>query len=177
VFGISFVVVLAAIFLFYFTPHIALLRMSSAARDRDAKTFCSYIDFPVLRENMKAELNAQMLARMKDDENLKNNPFSGFATALAPAMINNMVDAYVTPAAVEKGFETQPDEKAPAPAKALSPEFLSREKGTLSQHYNSFDEFEISYSSHSGGSAKLMLERRGLFRWQLTNIKFDLPRR
>jgi hypothetical protein len=36
--------------------------------------FVLIIDFPVLPENLKAELNAKMLFEMNKDDKLKNNP-------------------------------------------------------------------------------------------------------
>ncbi|MGQ0762681.1 MAG: DUF2939 domain-containing protein [Acidobacteriota bacterium] len=167
---------------FYFTPHLALLNMRSAAQNRDAKTFCSYIDFPVLKENLKSELNAKMLEEMSKDQKMKDNPYSGLAFAIAPAMINNMIDAYVSPAAIEKAFRgdfessksSSQDTKAPVvTTQTFNKDFVSEEKGSVSTGYESFNEFAISYKPKTGNGSKLILERRGLWGWKLVNIKLD----
>jgi hypothetical protein len=164
---------------FYFTPYLALSSMRIAAQNRDAKTFCTYIDFPLLRENLKSELNAKMLAEMNKDAKLKSNPFSGLALAMGPAIINNMIDAYVSPAAIERAFKGDFDSSAAgaqAPevaSQTFNPDFVNEEKGEVTRGYDSFNEFGVSYKPKSGGSSKLIFERRGLWNWKLANIKLE----
>lgn len=166
---------------FYFTPHLALIGMRSSAQNRDAKTFCSYIDFPLLKDNLKSELNAKMLVEMNKNE-MKNNPFSGLAMALGPAMVNNMVDAYVSPAAIERAFKGEydsnqqsspQDPKAPGVAQTFNPDFVNEQKGEVTTDYDSFNQFVVSYRPKAGTSSSLVFERRGLWNWQLISIKLD----
>lgn len=177
---IAGIVIAAVAVWLYFTPHLALRGMRSSAQNRDAKTFSSYIDFPVLKENLKAELNAKMLAEMKKNE-LKNNPFSGLAMAMAPAMINNMIDAYVSPAAIERAFKGEFDEnqsstqgpKPPGAIQAFNPDFVNEQKGEVTSRYDSFNQFVVSYKPEGGASSHLIFERRGIWNWQLISIKLD----
>lgn len=165
---------------FYLTPYLAIRDMRSAALNRDAKTFCAYIDFPVLKDNLKSELNAKMLAEMNKDQKLKDNPFSGLAMTMGPAIVNNMVDGFVSPAGIELLFKgdfnpnQQGASQAPAVAtQTFSSDFINEEKGELTTGYNSYDEFEVSYKPKTGGGSKLIFERRGLWSWKLINMKLD----
>jgi hypothetical protein len=168
---------------FYLTPYLAVRDMRSAALNRDAKTFCAYIDFPVLKDNLKSELNAKMLAEMNKDQKLKDNPFSGLAMTLGPAMVNNMVDGFVSPAGIERLFKgdynpnqtsTQGAAQPPAVAtQTFSSDFMNEEKGELTTGYNSYNEFEVYYKPKTGGGSKLIFERRGLWGWKLINMKLD----
>ena len=51
-----------------------------------------------MREDLKAQLNAAMLEKMTSE--LKDNPFSALALALAPKLIEGMVDSFITPQAM-----------------------------------------------------------------------------
>ncbi|MFN0140005.1 MAG: DUF2939 domain-containing protein [Pyrinomonadaceae bacterium] len=156
------------------TPYCALWGMKRAAESRDAQAFCSFIDFPVLRENLKAELNAKALFDMQRDEKLKNNPFAGFATAAAPTIINNIVEGYVTPAAIERGFKqeslTQQDKNLAS--ETLNKDFLDQEKGQVETAYKSFNEFQVAFVRKEGEPILLIFERRNIINWQLVSIKF-----
>ena len=177
--GAVFAIVIAV--WFYFTPYLALMGMRSAAQNRDAKTFCTYIDFPVLRDNLKSELNTKMLAEMNKDQRLRDNPFSGLALVMGPAIINNMIDGYVSPAGVERLFKGDYDQNSrsqsgqpPAVAtQTFNPDFVSKEKGAVITGYDSFNEFVVGYKPLSGTGSKLIFERRGLWNWKLVNIKMD----
>jgi hypothetical protein len=161
---------------FYLTPYLAVWNMRTAAVNRDAQTFCSYIDFPVFKENLKSELNAKMLVNMQQDQTLKDNPFSGLALTVVPTIVNNMVDAYISPAGIERLFKEgarQAEQTQNVPAQTFNEEFLSESKNEINTGYNSFSEFEVSIKPKTGEGSKLIFERRGLFGWQLVNMKFD----
>ncbi len=178
-FGVAFAIVVAV--WFYSTPYLALVGMRSSAQNRDAKTFCSYIDFPVLKDNLKSELNAKMLVEMNKDQTMKSNPFSGLALVMGPAIINNMVDAYISPAGVERLFNGDYNQNAPSPSgqppavatQTFNSDFMNKEKGEVTTGYESLNEFVVAYKPKSGSGSKLIFERRGLWNWKLINIKMD----
>jgi hypothetical protein len=60
----------------------------------------SRIDFPSVRESLKDQMRIQMTKSMAKDKDLKDNPFGGLATALAPMMVNYAVDNFVTPSGI-----------------------------------------------------------------------------
>jgi Protein of unknown function (DUF2939) len=161
---------------FYSTPYISTWKMKNAAIEKDGKTFASYIDFPVFKENLKSELNAQMLVNSAKDEKLKDNPFSGLAMTIAPAIINNMIDGFVSPAGIEKLFNgdfTNNGQINSSPIKPLTSDFMNEDKGELSTGYNSFNEFEVSYKPKNDKKTTFIFERRNLVSWQLINMKLQ----
>jgi hypothetical protein len=171
--GLFFVVV--AIW-FVLAPFLTLRNMRNAAHNRDASTFCSYIDFPKLRENLKDELNARMLFEMNKDEKLKSNPFAGLATMAGPAIVNNMVDGYITPAAIERMFrgeKPQQESQANLASQTFSKDFLSDESGEISSAYKNFSEFQVTFTPKTGAPMVLVFERRNLVTWQLIAMKFQ----
>ncbi|MGB5156708.1 DUF2939 domain-containing protein [Desulfobacterium sp. N47] len=80
---------------FYYTPHWALSNMKEAAENRDADRLSEYVDFPALKESLKANFNAMMATEVSN--NMSDNPFGAFGAALAAAFINPMIDNLVTP--------------------------------------------------------------------------------
>jgi hypothetical protein len=80
----------------------------------------SRIDFPSVRESLKDQLRIQMTKSMAKDKDLKDNPFGGLATALAPMMVNYAVDNFVTPSGISaliadsKSALKDPDSAAPS---------------------------------------------------------------
>jgi hypothetical protein len=97
--GVGGVVAAAAGVWFYFTPHLAVQNMKEAADERDANKLSRYIDFPAVRESMKATLNAKLMSEMAKNKK-SDSPFAGLGAAFAMAMVGPMVDAMVTPEAL-----------------------------------------------------------------------------
>jgi Protein of unknown function (DUF2939) len=175
VFVTLFTILVGVVALFLATPYYSLWNMRTAAVNRDSASFCSYIDFPVLRDNLKAELNAKMLAEMAKDDTLKNNPFAGFGAAVGPAIINNMVDGYVTPAAIDRIMKTDSTigKDKNITTQTFNKDFLSRDVGDVESAYRTFNEFQVLYKPKDGSPVIFVFERRLGISWQLINIKFE----
>ena len=97
---------------FYFTPHLAVSGMRSAAESNDAEKLSDYVNFPALKENLKASFNAKLAKNVVNDA----NPFSTLGALMAAALVNPMIDALVTPeslAMMMKGNKPQPTANFP----------------------------------------------------------------
>jgi hypothetical protein len=124
---------------------------------------------------LKAELNAKILYEMQKDQKLKDNPFAGFAALAGPAMVNSIIDGYVTPAAIERSFKegaplAQDKNVASLP---LNRDFLDENKGKVSSGYDGINDFWVIFHSNDGKAVSMVFERRALLSWQLAKIKFD----
>lgn len=177
VMGAVALIALFLVFLGYIalSPFITVWGMRNAAIAKDGKRFASYIDFPVFKENLKAELNAAMMDKMSNDSSMRNNPFAGIGMMLAPALVNNMVDAMVTPQGIERMMDGQ---IVPAPTNATqtketreSNPFLS---GDANFSYESFGEFRVNVLNPDGKIVSLVFERHWIGDWKLAGIR--LPR-
>ena len=95
-YGIAITVLAAVVGVwFYFTPHIAANNMKEAAQANDSVTLSSYINFPSVKDSLKANFNAMLVT---DVVNIKDsNPFDALGAAMAAAFISPMIDALVTP--------------------------------------------------------------------------------
>jgi hypothetical protein len=80
------------------SPWWTLHRLRAAVERHDGGAVAEQVDFPALRASVKE----QMLASMKADLDKPGgaNPFAEFGTKLAQALVDPLVDAVVSPAAV-----------------------------------------------------------------------------
>ncbi len=175
-----FVAVVIAVFgaWFYFAPHLAVMGMKSAAEAEDADRLSDYVDFPELRNSLKASFNARIVSEVAKEKG--GNPLSPLGAAMgsaigavtAAAVINPMVDALVMPenmAMMLKGGRPQPgsnDVRSGPPDSELD----------ISMYYESFDRFVVLVKEKGTNEAPLVLvfNRHGLFSWKLSALRLPM---
>jgi hypothetical protein len=153
------------------SPWWTLHRLRAAVERHDGGAVAEQVDFPALRASVKA----QMLASMKADSDKPGgaNPFAGFGTKLAQALVDPLVDAVVSPAAVAAMVEhgrisiARPGHAAPAPdAEPV------HGKSRFALRYRGWDRFAIT--GEDGGS--FVFRRDGLWTWKLAAIEMAADR-
>jgi hypothetical protein len=138
--------------------------MKAAADADNPDALNSYIDYPALREDLKAEIKGQMRAKAKKDK----SGLGGLGRAIGTAVIGPVIDGLVTPAGLRAALIAKRDQaqtKAAAqPASALrlpdDPMIVRR----------GFSEFLVA-SKHQPKSG-LVFKRHGLS-WKLSGV--NLP--
>lgn len=106
---------------YFGSPAYTLSQMKAAAEANDSDTLVSYIDFPSLREDLKAEFMAHLMA-----ENAKDTSgFGALGMELGSAMVGPMIDGMVTPAGVRAAFIANRNKEqakpSPGPTGAKAP--------------------------------------------------------
>src|SRR5262245_9672108 len=76
------------------SPYVSVAMMRSAAQEGDYATVNEYVDYPALRENFKGQFKARLVKQVAKG---KNDLGSGLALAFGHVLIDNMIDAYLTP--------------------------------------------------------------------------------
>jgi len=159
---------------FYYTPYLAVNAMRDAAQARDATTLASYVDFPVVKENLKAELNGQMLQK------LQGNPLASVGAVFAGAMVNAMVDAMVSPQGLAMMMQGQKPLHSAA-TEATAPDTQQgdtpqADKVETSMGYDGLSQFTVTVHPRDtpDRTIHLVLQRHNLVSWQLVEIR--LPR-
>lgn len=167
---------------FYLTPYLALRNIRQAFIEKDAETVIAHIDFPVFKENFKAELNAKMVAEMaKNADKMKDNPFAsigaGIGSMFATSIVNNIVDTFVSPPAIERMMKgdfanSQQGLMQTADANPFKNGLVDEEKLTIESGYKSFNEFAVDTTDKTDPTkgATLIFQRRGILSWQLTML-------
>ena len=155
----------------YFTPHIAVYNMKKAAENKDAEALSGYVDYPSLRESLKANFNAMMVGEIAKSKN--ESPFEAFGAALAAALINPMIDALVTPeslAMLMKGENPQMGDTE----KNREIHSSSDEADTeTSMSYEGLNQFVVTVKQKGSfeNPVKLIYKRHGIFSWKLSALR------
>ncbi|MGO4809423.1 DUF2939 domain-containing protein [Cupriavidus sp. 2MCAB6] len=166
----------------YASPYWALYQMRSAIEARDADKFSRYVDYPALRESLKAQLNLSLQQKL-GGTGLQNMPFAGIGQAIGLAVINTMIDTMVSPAGVmalmageKPGTQAQPKPAPPAP-----PGINSEPAGQAKQEaardalkyglsYRGWGSVEASATKDNGERVVIGLKREGLWTWKWSSI-------
>ncbi|MDO8635069.1 MAG: DUF2939 domain-containing protein, partial [Dehalococcoidia bacterium] len=171
--GIGASIAVAFFTWFYFTPHLTVLGLAKAIETHDAAALERYIDFPAVKESLKAALNAKFASDMSSA--LESNPFAGLGLAFGPILVNAMVDAYITPeglASMMKG-ENPPGFAGgvPTPNPHIAGSWAETKMA-----YESFDRFLVTISSNLSPNNRvdLVLRRNGPFSWKLVTLRLPL---
>lgn len=156
---------------FYYTPYQAVHNMQEAAQAHNASKLASYVDFPAVKENLKAELNGQMLQK------LQGNPLAAVGAVFTSALVNAMVDAMVSPQGLAMMMQ---GEKPLAASKAETTESSAQtnpdtasDKVETKMGYDGLSQFTVKvYQRGKPEQAiNLVLQRQNILSWQLTEIR------
>lgn len=179
IFSSCILLIAAAAVGFFFTPHWAVRNMRQAAVEKDAVALSDYVDYPALRESLKANFNAMMVREVA--QNKSDNPFEAFGAALAAALVNPMIDALVTPEslAMLMAGERPPLEKpgAMASGKPSVPEPdrhpVNKSEPDMSMGYENFNRFvvKVKEKDSSERPVEFVLKREGLISWKLSALR------
>ncbi|MDR2019049.1 MAG: DUF2939 domain-containing protein [Syntrophobacterales bacterium] len=162
---------------FYFTPHLAIHNMKRAIEVKDFDTFSGYIDYPALRENLKASINTLLID--KATKTGDRNPLGFLGTAFASVMVGPMVDIFITPenlAVLMKG--EKPDLGNHRRGSLKRPEKSRKDMGPdISMSYKSFNRFtmRIREKETDDDGVEFIFRRDGIVSWKLSRIMFLIP--
>lgn len=179
--GASLGVALALLIAGYFaSPILALHSLTVAAKAGDRDRLEQGVDFPAVRESLKAQLKTAMTRKFEEDPKLRDNPFAAFGQLLLGSVVDKAVDSYATPDAIASMVATNEPPKTISSSPAgpvLEPAKPKAKSETEVRYgYQDLDHFRAAYSDRKHGADEpfvLILERRGIFGWKL--IRIELP--
>lgn len=155
------------------SPVLAAQALIRAAKAGDEEKIEKLVDFPSLRESLKSELNAELMARMSRDPRVTDSGLGGLGMMLAPMILSGAVDTLVTPEVVAHMVTTA---EAPDPTRRPPPEPAGDKADGDDIHqswgYRSLDEFAVTLTDRDqpDDQLALIMERRGLFDWKLAAV-------
>ena len=145
------------------SPGYAMSKLRDAAVAGDREALAERVDFPAVRESIKSQLSAVMMAEMAKQKQ-DDNPLAALGGMFAMGLVNTMIDGMVTPdgikAMVERGKFQKPGQHV-ASAPNAEVEWTVERKG--------LDKFEARQENASNDPA-LVFKRDG-FGWKLTDIR------
>ncbi len=162
----------------WFAPHLTVHAMRQAAERGDAEALASHVDFPALRDSVRAQLAARVSDRLGGDS-AWSRLGADFATTLAAPAI----DAMVSPEALTMLFAGRdmhdryagPPETASPTADADAHGGIDTGQWRLSMGYDDLSTFSVKVANDGMGPApsRLVFKRRHLLWWKLSAI--ELP--
>jgi hypothetical protein len=163
---VALLIVAAAAAWWFASPLLTLKDMRDAAAANDADRLSAHIDYPALREDLKADLMARMMAEMGKDK-------SGFGTigmAFGSALIGPVIDGMVSPAGLRAAFVAKQNQPAATGLKAAADRPALDIGKDVTIRHDGIDQFAVVPRDPRGGT--LIFRRHGLT-WKLSGI--DLP--
>jgi len=156
-------------------PYITVAAIKTGIATGDAAVLTRYIDFPLLRQNLKVQLNSA--AEKENDRASQNNMFSALMAGFKAKLIDSMVDSMVTPEGLAnlmagKRAASQQGDGAAQQAKPEKEDVFRDARFT----FDSLESFSIWVPNESGGELRLVLQRQGLV-WKLVNLDLAQTKR
>jgi hypothetical protein len=166
------------------TPWLTLLSIRSAIQERKSAELAQYIDFPALKQSLKAGLSAQANKSISGlhGNDPTANALGAAATQFMSRALDPMLDALLTPEAISEilrkrseGNTADHPEASDKGTPSFSPSsFLP--KGAIEiaiVGYTSFDTFAVALKRKGGSDNEqivVILRRHGLASWKASGV-------
>lgn len=158
-------------------PFMAYNGIRNAVEAQDTAALARHVDFPVLRRNLKAQVDDYLVRRAGTD--VQSNLLGAFALRVAGGVAGGAVDTIVTPAGLGAlmegrsalhritggGVTDNTYEHAPPDNPLAEPEY----------GFESTSRFTATVTDAQGQPVEFVLTRYGL-QWKLTDIRLPLGR-
>jgi len=180
VFGVAGAAVAVFVVAWAAAPVVAAQSLIRAGKAGDAARLEQLVDFPSLRDSLKVELEAEVLARVRDDPRLAKSGLGGIGMMLAPMLLSGAIDTVVTPDVVASMVR---EGEAPDPTRADRPEPAPEAKDDgddihQSWGYRDLNTFAVTLTRRDQPDRHLalLMDRRGLFSWKLAAVDIQTDR-
>lgn len=166
--------------LYFVSPYWSLYQMRRAVENNDGVYVSDHVDFPQLRESLKATFKTQMAKEVakKDTDGME-----AFGAALGAMMIGPMVDALVTPegllAMMQGKSLDEIEEPSKRPGEAKPPAAKGEKMNVAKMGYEKLNRFVVKVADTEQGKADkdsltLVFLRSGLLSWKLAGIRMQM---
>ena len=162
----------------YASPYSTICQMPSAIEKHDSNKFSQYVDYPALRENLKAQLLLSLKDKMQGPE-MKDNPFAGLGQLIGLAMVDTIVDTLVSPAGVmalmagERPANHNLTERPrpPPPAPDGPRKEATKDALRYDVSFEGWDLAQATATKEDGEPIVADFRREGLWSWRSVGIK------
>lgn len=148
---------------YYASPGFAMKGLRDAAMNGDKQELKERVDFPAVRESLKEQVRAVLVAELAK---AKDNPFAGLGMMMAGAIIDPMIDTFVSPsgmkALVDQGKFKKPDQSEEVSADQPADWIIERD---------GIDQFRATPKRKDGDKVPILVFRRDGLGWDLVDIE------
>ena len=163
------VVVLAAAGAWFYTgPTRALADIHVALTDRDLQALEARVDFPAVREQVKATIAAELA------ESAAGSPGEQMGAMLGMALVGSMIDSFLTPQGLMAMVASGASPQAESAARASGEWQQWMKKGKVSTRFTSLSKAEVALTHESNPTEVLVvvLELQGTT-WRVVGGRMD----
>lgn len=150
------------------SPLLVVNQIKVGIEEKNSELLSKNIDFPILRENIKEQLNAAMMAKVTSE--MENNPFGVLAAGLASKMADGIIDSFITPSGLSSLMQGKEPSKSPVETPSSSS--LNNEEELFQDarySYDSINRFSVWVLNENDEEIGFILRRNGV-EWKLVNI-------
>jgi ankyrin repeat protein len=167
---------------FYFSPYLTVQGIQKAASEKNTEEISKHIDYPALRESVKAQIQAQLQKEMAKQAQ-SGNPFAAFGMAFAQSMVEPMVNTIVSPQEIAAAMQGKSPNAEQNSAKDNAEQAQTTptpqdppSEPEISMGYESFNVFVVQVKSKKSDlqSLGLVFKRNGLD-WKLSELRLPEP--
>lgn len=158
------------------SPLITIHQIKSGIEEQDLEKLSENIDFPVLRQNMKEQINAVMMKEAASE--LEDNLFTALAVGFASKLVDGMVDLFVTPSGLASLSEGEkPSKHSSEPSSDSGATSDKRELFKDARYsYDSTSKFSVWVPNDDGEEIRFVIQRNGI-EWKLANIIIPMDKK
>ena len=153
-------------------PFITINGIRSSIKEKDSDRLSTYIEFDLLKKNLKEQFNAQILKATAADE--EKNPLGMMVAGFASQVADGLLDAYLTPSSIALLLEGKKPDRYRS---SFNPQDSAKKETAeplkeYSVKFVSHDRFYVYTKGSHDQEIKIILQRFG-FDWKITNIILD----
>lgn len=151
------------------SPLWAVKQFRAAAVSGDVDRLAAAVDFPAVREGLKAQVSAAAARRVADDPRLRGSPLAGLGVALMPLVVDHLTDVLVTPEGIAALIRQGRVIRGGGGARANP--HVRYDYG-----YRGLDRFVVTVRAPDAAAdraSRFVFARRGLFSWTL--VRLEMP--
>ncbi|MBN3824132.1 DUF2939 domain-containing protein [Burkholderia sp. Ac-20384] len=177
----------------YASPYITLYQMRSALVDNDADSFSSYVDYPSMRESLRAQFMTMMHAKLANSPEMNGNSLADLGMMMAVGVVNQAIDTMVTPAGVMAMMAQGPARPAHASEPASAPEPSEtahagsggnaapqtsggKPKADYSIGYKNWSTVTATSRKGTDDEVTFVFKRDGLWSWKLSAVNLPIDK-
>ena len=153
-------------------PFITINGVRSSIKEKDSDRLSSYIEFDLLKKNLKEQFSTEMIKATSADE--EKNPLGMMVAGFATQIAEGLLDTYLTPSSIALLLEGEKPDRYRSSLSQQDPG-QKETKEPLKEYtvkFVSHDRFYVYTKGSHDQEIKIILQRFGLD-WKITNIIFD----
>ncbi|WP_448136115.1 DUF2939 domain-containing protein [Stenotrophomonas rhizophila] len=161
--------------LFFSGPYLTVRGLAQAIETRDTAKLDRYVDFPLLRANLRAQLNDYVVRQAGPE--VQSNLLGALLLSASETLTGTAVDAMATPTGIGALLEGHTLWKRASNDLESNDAYAAPRKPRplkdAEHHFESLSRFTATTHTDSGAPIVFVLQRFGL-RWKLVDIRLPL---